>query len=100
MKTYKGTTSYISENTSNSRSGRKTIQGKGLLIPMIVVATAQLMLVMDDTISNIALPSIQSELAIPAAYLPWIINAYILCFGALLIFGGKVGDLFGRKYNN
>jgi hypothetical protein len=43
---------------------------------LIVIATAQLMLVLDDTIANIALPSIQREMAVSAATLPWIINAY------------------------
>ena len=55
------------------------------------------MLVLDDSIANIALPTIQNELGIPAATLPWVINAYILAFGGLLIFGGRAGDLFGRR---
>jgi MFS family permease len=55
------------------------------------------MLVLDDTIANIALPSTGRELVIPAAILPWIINAYILAFGGLLLFGGRVGDLAGRR---
>jgi EmrB/QacA subfamily drug resistance transporter len=66
-------------------------------IALLVIATAQLMLVLDDSIANIALPTIQNELTIPAATLPWVINAYILAFGGLLIFGGRVGDLFGRR---
>src|SRR5687768_4991828 len=71
--------------------------GRGLSLSLIVIATAQLMLVLDDTIANIALPSIQRELDVPSAALPWVINAYILAFGGLLIFGGRVGDLFGRR---
>ena len=71
--------------------------GRGLGLSLLVIATAQLMLVLDDTIANIALPSIQRELAVPAPPLPWIINAYILAFGGLLLFGGRVGDLFGRR---
>ncbi|MHA7278462.1 MFS transporter [Arthrobacter sp. MDT2-2] len=61
------------------------------------MAGAQLMLVLDDSIANIALPSIQVELGITPASLPWVINAYILAFGGLLLFGGRVGDLFGRR---
>ena len=87
----------IKEEKVTLNNENKSSQSPGFLIPMLVVATAQLTLVMDDTISNIALPSIQRELEISAANLPWVINAYILCFGALLIFGGKVGDLFGKK---
>ena len=68
-----------------------------ILISLLVIATAQLMLVLDDSIANIALPTIQNELGISAAHLPWVINAYILAFGGLLLFGGRMGDLFGRR---
>jgi EmrB/QacA subfamily drug resistance transporter len=68
-----------------------------LRFSLVVVATAQLMLVLDDTIANIALPSIQKEFGVPAALLPWIISAYVLAFGSLLLFGGRMGDLYGRR---
>ena len=71
--------------------------GRGLGLSLIVIATAQLMLVLDDSIANIALPTIQNELNISAANLPWVINAYILAFGGLLLFGGRLGDIFGRR---
>ena len=71
--------------------------GRGLGLSLLVIATAQLMLVLDDTIANIALPSIQRDLAVSASALPWIVNAYVLAFGSLLLFGGRVGDLFGRR---
>src|SRR5829696_6186536 len=71
--------------------------GRGLGLSLLVIATAQLMLVLDDTIANIALPSIQRDLAVPASALPWVINAYVLAFGGLLLFGGRVGDLYGRR---
>ncbi|WP_333973341.1 MFS transporter [Alteromonas mediterranea] len=64
---------------------------------MAVIATAQLMVVLDDTIANIALPTLQNDLGISAANLPWVINAYILAFGGLLLFGGRLGDLYGRR---
>lgn len=73
-----------------------TKTGAGL-IPLLVIATAQLMLVLDDSIVNIALPSIQNELGVSAVHLPWVVNAYILAFGALLLVGGRIGDLWGRK---
>jgi EmrB/QacA subfamily drug resistance transporter len=66
-------------------------------LSLLVIATAQLMLVLDDSIANIALPSIQADLDVSAANLPWVINAYVLVFGALLLFGGRVGDLLGRR---
>ncbi|GAB3552955.1 MFS transporter [Arthrobacter tumbae] len=74
----------------------KTSQ-RGGLIPLFVIATAQLMLVLDDSIVNIALPSIQDELGIDPVELPWVVNAYILAFGALLLLGGRIGDLWGRR---
>lgn len=66
-------------------------------LALLVIAAAQLMLVLDDSIANIALPTIQNELALSASNLPWVVNGYILTFGALLLFGGRVGDLYGRK---
>jgi EmrB/QacA subfamily drug resistance transporter len=68
-----------------------------LRLSLLVVATAQLMLVLDDTIANIALPSIQKQFGVSAAILPWIISAYVLAFGSLLLFGGRIGDLYGRR---
>jgi EmrB/QacA subfamily drug resistance transporter len=75
----------------------KARQQRGL-VPLLVIATAQLMLVLDDSIVNIALPSIQQELGVNAVHLPWIVNAYILAFGALLLLGGRIGDLYGRRH--
>jgi len=70
---------------------------RGLALSLLVIATAQLMVVLDDTIANIALPTLQNDLGISAANLPWVINAYILVFGGLLLFGGRLGDLYGRR---
>ncbi len=55
------------------------------------------MVVLDGTITNIALPSIQEELDVPASNLAWIVNSYALAFGALLLLGGRSGDIFGRR---
>ena len=59
-------------------------ESQRLKIALLVIATAQLMFVLDDTIANIALPSIQEEMSVPTLTLPWIINAYI--FLPLLVF--------------
>jgi MFS family permease len=83
--------------TSMQAGQPKAPGGRGLGLSLIVIATAQLMLVLDDSIANIALPTIQNELSINAANLPWVINAYILTFGGLLLFGGRLGDIFGRR---
>ncbi|WP_432519150.1 MFS transporter [Kineococcus sp. SYSU DK006] len=66
-------------------------------LALLVVATAQLMTVLDDTVANVALPSIQADLGVSTTALPWVINAYLLAFGGLLLFGGRVGDLAGRR---
>lgn len=80
-----------------STPGRASPGDRALRLSLLVVATAQLMLVLDDTVANIALPSIQRDLNVAASTLPWIISAYVLAFGALLLFGGRIGDLYGRR---
>ena len=70
--------------------------GRKLGLALLVIATAQLMLVLDDTIVNIALPSMQRSLHLPASSLNWVISFYALTFGGLLLAGGRAGDLFGR----
>src|SRR5688572_15389539 len=82
---------------AQSQAAESVPAGRRLGLSLLVIATAQLMLVLDDSIANIALPSIQADLDVSAANLPWVINAYVLVFGALLLFGGRVGDLFGRR---
>src|SRR3954469_12626190 len=63
-----------------------------------VIAIAQLMVVLDATIVNIALPSAQEDLGFSNDSRQWIVNAYALAFGSLLLLGGRLGDLFGRKW--
>lgn len=70
---------------------------KNSRIALIVISLSQLMIVLDDSIANIALNSIQSELFISNTLLSWIVNAYILAFGTLLLFGGRLGDVYGRR---
>jgi EmrB/QacA subfamily drug resistance transporter len=64
---------------------------------LIVVCLAQLMIVLDTTIVNVALPSIQHDLHFSQGNLTWVINAFLLTFGSLLLFAGRLGDLIGRK---
>jgi EmrB/QacA subfamily drug resistance transporter len=65
---------------------------------LALLGVAQLMVVLDATIVNIALPSAQSALHFSTDNRQWIITAYALAFGSLLLLGGKLGDLFGRKW--
>ncbi|MEU6123373.1 MFS transporter [Streptomyces sp. NPDC047123] len=71
--------------------------GRHLGLALFVIAAAQLMVVLDGTITNIALPSIQTALDVSDANLAWIVNSYALAFGGLLLIGGRAGDLFGRR---
>jgi MFS family permease len=62
-----------------------------------LVAGAQFVLQLDFSIVNVALPTIQNELDFPAANLQWLVTGYALTFGSLLLFGGRLGDLVGRR---
>ncbi len=64
---------------------------------LVVLGVAQLMVVLDATIVNIALPSAQADLGFSDADRQWVITAYALAFGSLLLIGGRLGDLFGRR---
>jgi MFS family permease len=63
----------------------------------MVIAIAQLMVVLDASIVNIALPSIQADLGITDANRQWVVTAYTLAFGGLLLLGGRISDFWGRK---
>jgi EmrB/QacA subfamily drug resistance transporter len=71
--------------------------GPGLGLALVVIATAQLMVVLDATIVNVALPHIQRALGFSGSGLEWVVNAYTLAFGGLLLLGGRAGDLLGRR---
>ena len=64
---------------------------------LVLVCFAQFMVILDATVVNVALPSIQKDLGLSEANLQWIVNAYALAFGGFLLLGGRAGDLLGRK---
>jgi EmrB/QacA subfamily drug resistance transporter len=64
---------------------------------LVLICVAQLMVVLDATIANIALPFIQKDLDFSAATLTWVVTGYSLTFGGLLLLGGRLGDLYGRR---
>ena len=68
---------------------------RGLALAVLCAAT--LMIIRDGTIVTVALPSIQRDLHVPAASLTWVLNAYLIAFGGLLLLAGRLGDLIGRK---
>src|SRR5512133_1373476 len=66
-------------------------------IALYVLCAGMLMIVLDVTIVNVALPSIQDDLGFSQSSLAWVVNAYLIPFGGLLLLAGRLGDLIGRK---
>src|SRR5467141_4925158 len=66
-------------------------------LALIILCTGFLMIVLDQTIVNVALPSIKSDLGFSQAGLAWVVNAYLIAYGGLLLLSGRLGDLLGRK---
>ncbi len=66
-------------------------------LALYVLCLGDLMIVLDTTIVNVALPSISDDLGFDQASLAWVVNAYLLTFGGFLLLGGRLGDLFGHR---
>src|ERR1700724_1917562 len=66
-------------------------------IALVVLCVGVLMIILDQTIVNVALPSIQRDLGFSQSSLAWVVNAYLITFGGLLLLAGRLGDLAGRK---
>ncbi|HVA73193.1 MAG TPA: MFS transporter [Acidimicrobiales bacterium] len=66
-------------------------------LALVVISCAQLMVILDATIVNVALPTIRRSLGFSTANLEWLVTAYALTFGGLLLFGGRTGDLYGKR---
>src|SRR5215469_15355018 len=82
--------------SQTGEAGTRT-NGRRLGLALLVIATAQLMVVLDATIVIVAQPHIQAALAFSGNGLEWVTNAYALAFGGLLLLGGRAGDLLGRR---
>jgi EmrB/QacA subfamily drug resistance transporter len=74
-----------------------TVDTRNRWLALIVLCLGDLMIVLDTTIVNVALPSIRADLHFSAASLAWVVNAYLLTFGGSLLLGGRLGDLFGHR---
>jgi EmrB/QacA subfamily drug resistance transporter len=74
-----------------------TMDARTRWIALIVLCMGDLMIVLDTTIVNVALPSIRADLGFSEASLAWVVNAYLLTFGGFLLLGGRLGDLFGQR---
>jgi EmrB/QacA subfamily drug resistance transporter len=95
-------TSGQAETTAPAAAAVRTPVGEAapprrLGLALLVIAAAQLMVVLDATIVNVALPHIQNALHFSGTNLEWVVNAYTLAFGGLLLLGGRSGDLLGRR---
>jgi EmrB/QacA subfamily drug resistance transporter len=85
----------MATQTNNNTTTTTNSDHRWLVLALL--CTAQLLVVLDATIVNIALPSIQGELGFSDTNLQWVINAYVLTFGGLLLFGGRAADMFIRR---
>ena len=74
-----------------------TLDGRSRWLALLVLCLGDLMIVLDTTIVNVALPSIREDLGFSETSLAWVVNAYLLTFGGFLLLGGRLGDLFGYR---
>src|SRR5215469_15493672 len=97
LEAYMSSSQLLAERPANLAAPRVEERKAHPSISLAVILTVQLMLVLDVTVVNIALPQIQGALQFSQSNLSWVLNAYLLTFGGLLLLGGRMGDLFGRK---
>ena len=83
------------ESVATRSAGPSRISNRWVVL--VIACLAQFMVVLDATVVNVALPSIQRGLHFSSSSLPWVVNAYTLIFGGFLLLGGRAGDLLGRK---
>src|SRR5688572_10988070 len=86
----------IHVDLSNSRVEEAAAE-RNRWIALYVLCVGMLMIVLDATIVNVALPSIQGDLGFSQSDLAWVVNGYLIAFGGLLLLSGRLGDLIGRK---
>src|ERR1700751_1791815 len=77
--------------------GQRPAENDHRWLVLVIVAVAPLMVVLDSTVVNIALPSAQRALGFPNGDRQWVVTAYALAFGSLLLVGGRLGDMYSRK---
>src|ERR1700734_2185327 len=82
---------------ADQATGADSAKSRRRWIALAVLCLGQLMMVLDATIVNVALPSIQRELHFSQGNLTWVINGYLVTFGGFLLLAGRMGDLVGRK---
>src|SRR5207247_6482420 len=83
--------------TSQERDTGQRPADRSRWIALYVLCVGMLMIVLDVTVVKVALPSIQDDLGFSTSSLAWVVNAYIITFGGLLLLAGRLGDLIGRR---
>src|ERR1700677_3130555 len=83
--------------TEQPELARGNLEGRHLGLALAVISCAQLMIVLDATVVNVAIPTIHHALHFSSTNLEWLVTAYSLTFGGLLLFGGRTGDLYGKR---
>jgi EmrB/QacA subfamily drug resistance transporter len=78
-------------------AGSEPARERARWIALVVLCVGMLMIILDQTIVNVALPSIQDDLGFSQTSLAWVVNAYLIAFGGLLLLAGRLGDLVGRR---
>src|SRR3954451_13612901 len=79
------------------RGRSKPMTDRSRWLALYVLCVGMLMIVLDVTVVNVALPSIQDDLGFSQSSLAWVVNAYLISFGGLLLLAGRFGDILGRK---
>jgi EmrB/QacA subfamily drug resistance transporter len=98
MSTVTGTTDKIQTTPHEPERGAADgVSDRSRWLALYVLCTGMLMIVLDVTIVNVALPSIQEDLHFSTSSLAWVVNAYLIAFGGLLLLAGRLGDLIGRR---
>src|SRR4051812_19041784 len=81
----------------SSSSVRPVAKTASANLTLAVLATAQFLVVLTTSIVNVALPQVRDGLGLSSTALSWVVNAYVLLFGALLLVGGRLGDVYGLR---
>ncbi|WP_453985041.1 MFS transporter [Brevibacterium casei] len=81
----------------SSGTARRDVRSQRFWAPVIVIAAAQLVMIMNNAVLNIALPRLSADLVLDPVLRPWAASTYLLAFGALLLLGGRVGDRWGHR---
>src|SRR6218665_2216930 len=87
----------FNESGLQAQEMTRSIEERKRWTALVLLCLGELMIVLDTTIVNVALPSIRGDLGFTETALVWVVNAYMLTYGGFLLLGGRLGDLYGQK---